>query len=289
MSNAIFLNDKIIKETEGHISATDRGFLYGDGLFETLRTYHKTPFCLEDHVVRLSNSSKYFDIPFHYTFQQIGQIIRQLITQNSLKDAYVRMTLSRGSTSSGLIPHHPYAPTFMIQAKPLTPYPAAWHTTGLSLMTSSFRRSDTCPVSGHKTLNFLTNYLAKKEAIDRGYHDAIILNTNNHVAECAVSNVFIVEKKAVITPALKTNILPGITRKIIIGLCRESGIRISEEAFGIERVFAAEEVFVTNSLLEVMPVSKLDEKPIGRVIPGVITKMLQDRYTLLTNSVSIRF
>ncbi len=284
MSYAIFLNDKIIKETEGLLSAMDRGFLYGDGLFETLRTYRRKPFCLEDHVGRLSRSSKYFDIPFHHTFQQIGHIIEQLITQNGLKDAYIRMTLSRGSTSHGLIPHHPCDPTFVVHAKPLTPYPPAWHITGLSLTTSSFRRSDTCPISGHKTLNFLTNYLIKKEAVDHGYHDAIILNTNNQVTECAVSNVFIVEKNAVITPALKTNILPGITRKIILRLCKESGISVSEEAFGMERVLAAEEIFVTNSLMEVMPVSKIDGKPAGKAIPGVITKMLQDRYTLLTDT-----
>ncbi len=284
MSYVIFLNDKIIKETEGLLSATDRGFLYGDGIFETLRTYRKKPFYLEDHVGRLSGSSKYFDIPFHYTLQQIGQIIGHLITQNGLNDAYIRMTLSRGPAAHGLIPHHPCDPTFVIHAKPLTTYPPAWHTTGLSLKTSPFRRSDTCPISGHKTLNFLTNYLVKKEAIDHGYHDAIILNTNNQVTECAVSNVFIVEKNAVITPALKTNILPGITRKIILRLCRESGIRASEEAFGMERLLAAEEVFATNSLMEVMPVSKIDGKPVGRAVPGAITKMLQDRYTLLTDT-----
>ena len=104
------------------------------------------------------------------------------------------------------------------------------------------------------------------------------------MTECAVSNVFIVEKNAVITPALKTNILPGITRKIILRLCKESGISVSEEAFGMERVLAAEEIFVTNSLMEVMKVSKIDGKPAGKAIPGVITKMLQDRYTLLTDT-----
>lgn len=284
MSYTIFLNDKIVKETDGFISAVDRGFLYGDGLFETLRTYRKTPFCLEDHVGRLSGSSKYFDIPLHHTLQQIRHIIGQLITQNGLNDAYIRMTLSRGLTSHGLIPHHPYRPTFVVCAKPLTAYPPAWHTTGLSLKTSSFRRSDTCPISGHKTLNFMTNYLVKKEAIDHGYHDAIILNTNNQVAECAVSNIFIVEKNAVITPSLKTNILPGITRKIILRLCKESGISVSEEEFGMERVLAAEEIFITNSLMEVTPVSNIDDKPIGKAIPGAITKILQDRYTVLTDT-----
>ena len=261
----------------------DRGFLYGDGLFETLRAYRRNPFCLEDHVNRLSDSAKYFDIPFHYTLQQIRHIIEQLIAQNGLSDAYIRMTLSRGPASHGLIPQHPCNPTFVVHAKPLTVYPPAWRTEGLSLMTSPFRRSVTCPVSGHKTLNFMANYLVKKEAVSHGYHDAIILNTSNQVTECAVSNVFIVEKNAVITPSLKTNILPGVTRKIILRLCKESGIGVSEEEFGMERVLAAEELFITNSLMEVMSASKIDGKPIGKAVPGAITKALQDRYTLLTN------
>src|SRR3989337_968469 len=212
MHNLIFLNDKIIKETEGLLSTLDRGFLYGDGLFETLRTYGKIPFRLEDHVARLSNSAQYFNIPFHYTSQQIRQIIEHLLTENNLKDTYIRMTLSRGLGFNGLIPTGTCTPTFVIHAKPLATYPASLYKTGVSLITSHIRRSTTCPISCHKTLNFLTNYLITRDASEKGAHEALILNTNNYIAECAVSNIFIVEKSAVITPSLRANVLPGITR-----------------------------------------------------------------------------
>src|SRR5574337_1192981 len=182
MPNVIFLNDKIIEETEGHLSTLDRGFLYGDGLFETLRAYEKKPFRLEDHVTRISNSAQYFDIPFRYTSQQIRQIIEQLLTRNNLQDAYIRMTLSRGCGANGFIPPGVCNPTFVIHAKPLIAYPASLYKTGVSLITSHIRRSTTCPISCHKTLNFLTNYLIKREAAEKGAHDALILNTDNHIA-----------------------------------------------------------------------------------------------------------
>lgn len=284
MPKLIFLNDKIVKETEGLLSTLDRGFLYGDGLFETLRAYDKKPFRLEDHVTRLSNSAQYFDIPFCYTSQQIRQIIEQLLTENNLKDAYLRMTLSRGLGVDGLISTGTGTPTFVIHTKPLAAYPASLYKTGVSLTTSHILRSTTCPVSCHKTLNFLTNYLIKREAAEKGAHDALILNTDNNIAECAVSNIFVVEKNTVITPSLKANVLPGITRKIILELCKENGIYALEELFGVERILGANEVFITNSLMEIMPVLKIDGHVIGKLIPGTITRLLHDKYKSLITS-----
>ncbi|GAN32386.1 MAG: aminodeoxychorismate lyase [Candidatus Brocadia sp. AMX2] len=283
MPSVIFLNDKIVEEAEGYISTQDRGFLYGDGLFETLRAYSRKPFRLEDHVARLSNSSKHFDISFHYPSQEIRQIIEQLLFRNGLQDAYIRMTLSRGSGTHGLIPTGTYSPTFVIHTKPLVPYPAALYKTGVSLGTSPIRRSITCPLSTHKTLNYLTNYLVKKEAVEKGFHDAILLNTNGHVTECVVSNLFLVERGTVITPSLKANILPGITRKIILELCKENGIHASEDIFGLERVLAADEVFLTNSLMEVMPVSQINGQTVGRLVPGTVTSFLHVKYKALTH------
>ena len=281
MPNLIFLNDKIVKDTEGLLSTLDRGFLYGDGLFETLRAYEKKPFRLEDHVTRLSNSAQYFDIPFRYTSQQIQQIIEQLLAANNLQDAYIRMTLSRGLGVNGLISTGTCTPTFVIHAKPLTAYPESLYKTGVALITSHILRSTTCPISCHKTLNFLTNYLIRREASEKGAHDALILNTDNYIAECAVSNIFVVEKSIVITPSSKANILPGITRKITLELCKEKGIHASEELFGLERVFGANEVFITNALMEIMPVLKIDGHAIGKPVPGAITKLLHDKYKSL--------
>lgn len=281
-SNTIFLDDKIIEETEGHVSTLDRGFLYGDGLFETLRTYHKRPFRIEDHITRLSNSAHYFNIPFHYTSQHIRYIIEQLLTENNLTDAYIRMTLSRGFGANGIIPTKVVSPTFVIHTKPLVPCPASLYEDGMSLITSGIRRSTTCPLSSHKTLNFLANYLIKKEAMEKEAHDALVLNTDNYVTECAVSNIFIVQGNTIITPSLNANILPGITRKTILELCKENNIYTSEKLFGLEAVFGADEIFITNSLLEIMPISKIDGHSIGKLIPGPITKFLHDRYRRLT-------
>lgn len=282
MPNVIFLNDTIVEETAGRLSTLDRGFLYGDGVFETLRSYNKKPFQLEDHVTRLSHSARYFDIPFRYTTRQIRPIIEQLLTLNDCRDAYIRMTLSRGFGTHGLIPADTCTPTFVIHAKPFVDYSASSYKTGISLITSGLRRSTTCPISSHKTLNYLTNYLIKKEAVEKGVHDAIILNTNNHVAECAVSNIFLVEKDTVLTPSLAANILPGVTRRTILELCKENGIRASEELFVLERTLTANEVFVTNSLMEVMPVSQIDGLPVGSAVPGAITSLLHDKYRALT-------
>jgi branched-chain amino acid aminotransferase len=278
----IFLNGAIVEESKGLLNSQDRGFLYGDGIFETFRTYNKKPFRLEAHVARLVNSAQHFGIPFHYTFQQVSQIIEQLLDVNKLHNAYFRMTLSRGIGGGGIIPSDGGSPTFVVHAKPLIPYPPSLYETGVSLTVSQIRRSASCPLSGHKTLNFLVNYLVKKEAVDCGAHDALMLNTDNHITECAVSNVFIVEKNTVITPSLSAGVLPGITRKVILDLCRENTIPACEELFGLERVFHADEVFITNSLMEVMPVSKVDGRMIGISVPGVITGILRDKYKALT-------
>ncbi|TVM03391.1 MAG: aminodeoxychorismate lyase [Candidatus Brocadia sp. WS118] len=283
MSNVVFLNDAMVEETECRWKVLDRGFLYGDGLFETLRAYHGKPFRLDDHVARLVNSARYFDIPFHYTAQHLEQVIEQLLTRNNLQDAYVRMTLSRGFGINGLIPAGICKPTFLIHTKPFPAYPASCYKTGVSLITSHIRRSVTCPISSHKTLSYLTNYLMKKEAVGQGAHDALILNTENQVTECAVSNVFLVERNTVITPSLKANLLPGVTRRVILELCNENRIHASEELFGLERVLAADEVFLTNSLMEAMPVSTINGQTIGRLVPGIITSLLHDKYKALTH------
>lgn len=281
MSYAIFLNDTIVDDTKGFLSAFDRGFLYGDGLFETIRAYNKTPFKLEDHIARLSNSARFLSIPFRYTSDQIRQIIAQLLERNHLSDAYIRMTLSRGSNADGFIPAHETDPTFVIHVKPFIPYPALLYKTGVKLITSQTRKSTTCPISRHKTLNYLTNYLIKKEALDAGVHDALVLNTEGKVTECSVSNIFFVKGKTVFTSPLEANILPGVTRKIVIALCRESGIQMIEKLFGLDEMLKADEVFLTNSLMEIMPVSSIDGHAIGDSLPGEITTFLSNKYKTL--------
>ncbi len=277
----ISLNGKIIPETEGSISVSDRGFLYGDGIFETLRSYNGEPFKLNEHIERLRNSSRKLKIDFKYTNLEIDEQIKKLIDKNNIQNAYIRITLSRGVGGSGLGIINNHEPTFLIQTKPFTPYEAKLYNKGMTLVVSNSRRSTSCRISCYKTTNLLKSILQKEEAKTRSANEVVILNTDGFVAECMISNIFIVHNGSIITPPLDTNILPGITRRTVLHICRDSGIPATEECFTIDRLIKADEVFITNSLMEIMPVSRIDECKIGKVIPGKITQMLMNAYKRL--------
>ncbi len=280
MQNTMFisLNGRIIPVTEGSISPGDRGFLYGDGIFETLRTYNGKPFKLTEHLERMHCSAEKLKISYEYTNTEISEGITKLLEKNSIQDAYIRITLSRGEGGSALQMSDGLRPTILIQVKPFTPYEKELYEKGMSLGVSKYRRSTTSPICRHKTTNLLTSILLKEEARERSAHDSIVLNTDGHVAECVVSNIFMVADGSVITPSLDTNILPGITRSTVLDICRDSGIPASEECFKIETLIKAEEVFITNSLMEIMPVSRIDDNKIGKVTPGKITQQLMSAY-----------
>ena len=278
MSNFIFLNGKIISDTDGNISSSDRGFLYGDGIYETLRSYEGTPFKLSEHLERLRHSAKQLKISFGYTNEDIGKWITELIEKDCSQDAYIRITLSRGAGGSRLQMDEDIEPTTMIQVKPLTPYDKSLYDGGMSLVVSHSRRSTSCPISCHKSTNLLKSILLKEEAKKRSAHETIIINTDEYVAECVVSNIFFVNNGRVVTPSLDTNILPGITRSTVLGICKESCIPAGEERFKVETLLNADEVFITNSLMEIMPVSKIENYDIGEAIPGKITHQLMNAY-----------
>ncbi len=281
MTNYIFLNGKIIPDTEGSISTGDRGFLYGDGIFETLRTYNGKPFKLAEHLKRMRCSAEKLKIIPAYTNTEISESITKLLEKNSVQDAYVRITLSRGEGGSALQMGDSLKSTMLIQAKSLTPYDEKLYNKGMSLIVSGHRRSTTSPIYSHKTTNLLTSILLKEEARGRSAHDSIVLNTDGYVAECIVSNIFMVADGSVVTPSLDTNILPGITRSTVLDICRDSGIPAREECFKIETLIKTEEIFITNSLMEIMPVSRIDDYQIGKEVPGKITQQLMSAYNNL--------
>ena len=277
----IFLNGKIIPDTERSISPGDRGFLYGDGIFETLRTYNGDPFKLTEHLERMRCSAEKLKIIPEYSNAEISESITKLLAKNSVRDAYIRITLSRGEGGSGLQISDGLRSTILIQVKPFKPYNEKLYDKGMSLAVSGHRRSMTSPICRHKTTNLLTSILLKEEAGSKSAHDSIVLNTDGYVAECIVSNIFMVAGGSVITPSLDTNILPGITRSTVLDICKGSGIPAREECFKIETLIEAEEVFITNSLMEIMPVSKIEDNKIGKEVPGKITQQLMSAYKSL--------
>ena len=260
----------------------DRGFLYGDGIFETLRTYNDVPFKVTEHLERLRSSSKRLKIPFEYTIEGLSKNIKELITTNNIPDAYIRITLSRGPGNNGLAISEGPNPTLLIQSKPFTPYQEELYKNGMDLIVSNVRRSTSCPISCHKTTNLLTSILLKEETKKESAGEAIILNTDGYVAECVISNIFIVNGKNVVTPPLDTNILPGITRRTVLEICRDKGINAKEERFKIDALTNADEIFITNSLMEIMPVHEVKENTKSKSVPGEITSQISDAYKCLT-------
>ncbi|MDR4505664.1 MAG: aminodeoxychorismate lyase [Candidatus Scalindua sp.] len=282
MKDYIFLNGSILSEKEGYITAQDRGFLYGDSLFETLRSYNGDPFKLTEHLNRLRSSARKLRIPFVFTDQYCRNAVHTLIKKNNLTDAYIRITLSRGSGSRGLVMTDNPEPTLLIVVKALTPYPKELYEKGMSIIVSKSKRSTSCPISCHKTTNLLTTILIKEEVENRSADDALLLNTDRDVMECTVSNIFMVKDKGVITPPLDTNILPGITRKTVLKICKNMNLLVKEERFRVETLLRADEVFITNSLMEIMPISRIEENEIGNGIPGEMTTVLMNAYKDLT-------
>lgn len=284
MKDYIFLNDSIISEKDGYISTKERGFLYGDGIFETLRSYSGNPFKLTEHLNRLRSSAQKLKIPFVFTDEYFRNALQILMRKNRITDTYIRITLSRGSGSQGLVVPGNSEPTLLIVVKPLTPYPKELYEKGMSIIVSKTKRSTSCPISCHKTTNLLTTILIKEEVKNRSADDALLLNTNSEVIECTVSNIFMVKDKSVITPPLDTNILPGITRKTVLKICKSMNIHAKEERFGVEALLNADEVFMTNSLMEIMPISKVENNEIGKSVPGGMTTTLLNAYKALTMS-----
>ena len=282
MTNNISINGKIIPVTEGSISTEDRGFLYGDGIFETLRTYNGEPFKLAEHLERMRCSAEKLKIIPEYSNAEISESLTKLLAKNNVQDAYIRITLSRGEGGSGLQLSDGLRSTILLQVKPFKPYDEKLYNEGMCLAVSGHRRSTTSPICRHKTTNLLTSILLKEEAGSKSAHDSIVLNTDGYIAECIVSNIFMVADGSVITPSLDTNILPGITRSTVLDICRDSGIPAREECFKIETLIKAEEVFITNSLMEIMPVSRIEDNKIGKTVPGKTTQQLMSAYKNLT-------
>ncbi|MCQ4574287.1 MAG: aminotransferase class IV [Candidatus Brocadiales bacterium] len=282
----VYVNGDVVAEDEAAVSIRDRGFLYGDAVFETLRSYNGNPFLLKDHLERLLASADALGMQTERTVEeQLGRAVRRLLDLNKLKDAYIRITLTGGrgrDGKGGLLPSGPQRPTVIIENRAFKPYSDELYTKGMRFIISDYRRSTSNPITYHKTANFLVAITARQEALKKNADDALLLNTNEEVCEGTVWNVFMVEGGGVITPSVETNLLPGITRKTVIEICGRMGIPAGEEAFPAERLLKADEVFVTNSLAEIMPVAAIDDCRIGGKIPGKLTRRLMDAYKELT-------
>jgi branched-chain amino acid aminotransferase len=273
----IYLNDRFVKEEQAQVSVFDHGFLYGDGVYETIRSYGEKIFMRDQHLARLRRSAD--GIGLTIPKRDWPSLLHESMERNSVgtdrTDAYIRITISRGTGDIGLDPALCPTPTVVIMAKPLTPPPPERYRTGVSLIVAQTRRNLPSALDPQiKATNFLNNIQAKREAIAAGAFDSVLLNWEGHLTECTVSNLFFVQSGRLCTPALSCGILDGITRGIILSLAREAGIPVNEGRFTVEALVAAEECFLSNTTMEVMPATQLNGQPIGHGTPGHLTGRL---------------
>jgi len=273
----IQLNDRLVPEAEAVISVMDRGFLYGDGVFETMRAYGRRVFRLAEHLDRLATSATALSIRLPRTTSEIGDDIQRVLTRNALDNAVVRLTVSRGRGRRGASVAGADTPTYVLAADALPADLHAKHTTGIRLGVASLRRvaSDALPI-GAKHTNYLNSILAVEEVSRAGADEAILLNAGLYVAECATANIFCVRQGCVWTPPPSAGILSGVTRAVVLELARRAGLPVEESLFGIEALHDADEVFVTNSVIGVSPVRAVDAKTY--VAPGPTTQLVAELY-----------
>jgi branched-chain amino acid aminotransferase len=254
----IFLNDKIIAEHEAVVSVYDHGFLYGDGIYETMRAYDAVVFMFERHMARLNRSASLIRLRLPEE-GYIRNAVYETLDANGLSDAYIRITVSRGKGEIGLDPDLCREPTFVVIAEKFREYPQEFYKQGVRLTIAKTRRNLRDAVDPKiKSLNFLNNILAKIEAKERGSYEALMLNIGGFIAEGTVSNIFFVRDNVLFTPSPEVGILDGITRELIIGLAKGAGMEVDEGRFYPEDLFHSSEVFLTNTTAEVMPVSRVE-------------------------------
>jgi branched-chain amino acid aminotransferase len=276
-----FLNNKLINIEEGQISVGDSGFLYGAGLFETMRAYNGIVFRLDDHLDRLLTSAKTLFIEHSYNKEYLIAAVNKVLEANNLTDARIRLTLSAGA-----IPQAKPNPTLLVTATKLQPYPAEYYKKGVLVVLCPTRQNTSDPACGHKTTSYLSRMLALKQAHEKKAAEALWFTIDGRLAEGCISNVFLVKDSKLFTPTTNTPVLPGIARKTVCELAianpstslRTGKIELIEKDLAIDDLLGADEVFITNVIMQVMPVVGIEKHNVGEGKPGAITKKIQEHY-----------
>jgi branched-chain amino acid aminotransferase len=261
----IWVNGKLADPRKPLVSAYDHGFLYGDGVYETVRVYGGKVFRFDGHYRRLVQSARGVGIPLAFSRETMRRAVESLIKVNRLEEASVRLTLSRGPGPMGFDPRPCKTPTLAVMPGPHPRHAPALYERGVTAALARTRRNPKASLDPiMKTTNNLNNILAKREAIAAGAYEAVMLNIDGYLAEGTISNIFFIEGGRLCTPSLDCGILEGVTRDAVIALAVKRGLTVMEGAFRPERLHGADEVFLTSTTFEVLPVTRLAE-PGGRV------------------------
>jgi len=277
MTEYVFLNNVLTDSDQAAVSIHDAGLLHGIGLFETMRSYGGRVFRLNDHLDRLFHSAAALNIPVTSQKLEIEYGIGELLRANQLTDARLRLTLTRGNIKN-TSPENPSPSTLFITAAPLTPYPPEYYNKGMTVIISDYKQNPLEPTAGHKTINYFNRLLALQQAQLKQAGEALWFTTANHLAEGCISNVFLVHNEVLLTPPLATPVLPGIIRKLVLELAGQNGIKAEEKPLTIQDLLQASEVFLTNSIMELMPITRIEKHAVGNEKPGPLYQKLHDLY-----------
>lgn len=281
----VYINGKLYDKQDAKISVYDHGFLYGDGVFEGIRSYGGKVFKLAEHLDRLWDSAKAIWLQIPLSKQEMARAIEDTLAENGIKDGYIRVVVSRGCGTLGLDPNKCSDPQVIIITDHISLYPDELYQKGLEIVTVSTIRNHPAALNPRvKSLNYLNNILAKIEGLQAGCIEALMLNHKGEVAECTGDNLFLVRGGRITTPPNEAGILEGITRQAVINLARDLGVEVREAPLTKHDVYIADECFLTGTAAEVVPVVKVDSRPIGDGTPGQITRQLMAQFKKLTRS-----
>lgn len=283
MEEKVYINGTLVPRDKALISVSDHGFLYGYGLFETMRAYKGKLFLLDRHIRRLREAAGVIGMEEKVRAINLEGACKETLAANRLEDARVRLTVTNGDGAALPWVENKGQPTVVVTAQSYTPFSAEKYSGGFKVGVASVRRMKQSVFSAMKSINYLLNVVARMEAAAKGYDEAILLNDEGYIAEGGGSNIFFVRESRLVTPSLNSGIIPGVTRETVIEIAQGLGIKVGEGPVGIGIIRQCDEAFMTNAMIEIMPVTEVrDDKGGAAVIgggkPGKITLQLMQAY-----------
>lgn len=283
----VYLNGDFVEPSAARVSVLDRGYLLGDGVFDTLRSYGKRLFAAREHVGRLRHSASVARIPLPLTDEELLAVLQESVERAKVDDVYVRITLTRGVGGAGIGTSTAGAPTLSIVARPLPRYAASAHRDGIASMVLSKRRVPACCLdTSIKSIGYLPTILARRELEEHGLSEGIQLSPSGDVVSGSVSNLFAVQGGRIVTPALACGALPGVTRAVVLRVAKELGFDVSEAAFDVSQLREADELFFTNTIMELLPIQSVATIREARA-PGPMFRRLSAAFTEFVNRAGV--
>ncbi|MFH0877711.1 MAG: branched-chain-amino-acid transaminase, partial [Candidatus Omnitrophota bacterium] len=285
----IYLNGKLVQKENARVSVFDHGVLYGDGVFEGIRAYNGLVFKFKEHIDRLYASAQAISLKIPMTKSAMEKAVIDTLKANKLKDAYIRLVVTRGEGDLGLDPRNCGKPTVFIITDKIALYPPEFYRKGLTIVTVPTRRNIPEAINPQiKSLNYLNNILGKIEAVNAGVPEAVMLDQNGFVTECTGDNIFIIKGKTMATPPVYAGLLNGITRSAVLGLAAKVSLQPQETMMTRFDLYTSDELFLTGTAAEIVPVVKIDNRQIGEGKAGRFTLKLIEEFRKLTKKEGVR-